>query len=157
MHGFKELYCFVHKKSAKSLAKRGFTDAIRSPRGWPSATTLELEHGVPLFLTQLSETLKREMTTTPFSSDAINASAVQHGRELQALGFNVSEVVHDYGDICQAVTELALDQGAAMTVAEFHSLNRCLDTAIAEAVTQHARMTAKRRTTEETEAIGVGD
>ena len=44
------------------------------------------------------------------------------------------------GDICQAVTELALEQHAPITTEEFHTLNRCLDTAIAEAVTEHGRV-----------------
>ena len=60
------------------------------------------------------------------------------------MGFDVSQVVHDYGDICQAITELAREQKAPITVKEFHTLNRCLDAAIAEAVTEHARITARR-------------
>jgi hypothetical protein len=103
----------------------------------------ELENGVPLFLTQLTETLVCEMAGTPFAGGAIAASAALRGRELRALGFNVSQVVHDYGDICQAITETAMDQHADISVEEFHILNRCLDTAIAEAVTEHARMTAQ--------------
>ena len=54
----------------------------------------------------------------------------------------MSQVVHDYGDVCQAITELALERKAPITVKEFHTLNRCLDTAIAEAVTEHARVIA---------------
>jgi hypothetical protein len=107
----------------------------------PSAD--ELETGVPLFLTQLTETLVCEMAGTPFAAGAIAASAALRGGELRALGFNVSQVVHDYGDICQAITETAIDQQAGITVEEFRILNRCLDTAIAEAVTEHARMTAQ--------------
>ena len=103
-------------------------------------STHELEHGVPLFLSQLSETLRRELSATPFASNAIGASAARHGGELLALGFTLSEVVHDYGDICQAVTELALEHQAPITTEEFHTLNRCLDTAIAEAVTEHGRV-----------------
>lgn len=57
-------------------------------------------------------------------------------------GYTVSQAVHDYGDICQAITELALELGAPISVKEFHTLNRCLDAAIAEAVTEHARVTA---------------
>src|SRR4029077_15364684 len=114
----------------------------------------ELEHGVPLFLTQLSETLRWETTPTPFSQNAIGASAVKHGRELRALGFNISQVVHDYGDICQAITEVAVAQHLPITTEEFHILNRCLDTAIAEAVTEHARMTAESRSAEEIERSG---
>jgi signal transduction histidine kinase len=123
-------------------------------RPWPTASTEELEHGVPLFLTQLSETLRCESTATPFAPDAIGASAALHGADLLALGFNVSQVVHDYGDICQAVTELAVEHEAPITTEEFHTLNRCLDTAIAEAVTEHARVTAKSKSIEEVERLG---
>ncbi len=123
-------------------------------RPWPLVSTSELEHGVPLFLTQLSETLRLEMTATPFSRKAIGASAVEHGRELRALGFNISQVVHDYGDICQAITEIAVEQHLPITTEEFHVLNRCLDAAIAEAVTEHARITAESRATEEIERSG---
>ena len=125
-----------------------------SARPWPPASPQELEHGVPLFLTQLSETLRWETTATPFSPTAIGSSAARHGRDLVALGFNVSQVVHDYGDICQAITELALERDAPVTTEEFHTLNRCLDTAIAEAVTEHARITAQRTGTEEIERLG---
>jgi len=123
-------------------------------RPWPLVSTSELEYGVPLFLTQLAETLHWETTATPFSQRAIGASAVKHGRELRALGFNISQVVHDYGDICQAITEIAVEQRCPITTEEFHTLNRCLDTAIAEAVTEHARITAELRSTEELERSG---
>ena len=66
----------------------------------------------------------------------------------------MSQVVHDYGDICQAVTELAIEQNAPITTDEFKTLNGCLDTAIAEAVTEHARITAESRSTEEHERSG---
>lgn len=93
-------------------------------------------------------------TPDPFSSDAIGSSATRHGAELSAAGCSVSQVVHDYGDICQAITEIALEQHAPITVEEFHTLNRCLDTAIAEAVTEHTRLTAQTRSHEEVERLG---
>lgn len=67
---------------------------------------------------------------TPGSSQVeIGSTAALHGRELLALGFNVSQVVHDYGDLCQAITELVVELDAPITAQEFHLLNRCLDTA----------------------------
>lgn len=123
-------------------------------RNGPSASSSDLEHGVSAFLGQLSETLRLEETATPFSPTAIGATAARHGRDLLGLGFNVSQVVHDYGDICQAITELALEQGAPIGIQEFHILNRCLDTAIAEAVTEHARITAQTAGAEENERRG---
>jgi signal transduction histidine kinase len=123
-------------------------------RPWPSVSDREIEHGVPLFLTQLSETLRLETTAAPFPSDAIGSSASRHGAELSAAGCNVAQVVHDYGDICQTITEIAVEQHAPITVEEFHTLNRCLDTAIAEAVTEHTRLTVQKRSEEEVERLG---
>jgi hypothetical protein len=102
-------------------------------RPWPAASAQELEHGVPLFPTQLSDTLRSALSPTASTaqSDAdITAGATRHGRELLDLGFTVSQVVHDYGDICQAVTELAIEAQAPITTEEFKTLNRCLDPGI---------------------------
>ena len=145
------LYEFVTTYRDAIIAKT--RDKVSS-RPWPPASTAELENGLPMFLTQLAETLRWEDTDTPFSHHAIGDSATRHGRDLLALGFTVSQVVHDYGDICQAITELAVEQNAPMTGEEFHILNRCLDTAIAEAVTEHARITAESRTADELERMG---
>ncbi len=145
------LYEFVTTYRDAIIAK---TRVKVSTRPWPPASTAELENGLPMFLTQLAETLRWEDTVTPFSTQAIGDSATRHGRDLLALGFTVSQVVHDYGDICQAVTELAVEQNAPITTREFHVLNRCLDTAIADAVTEHARLTGESRSADELERIG---
>jgi hypothetical protein len=41
-----------------------------------------------------------------------------------AGGYTIDQVVHDYGDVCQAVTELASEQNTFIAVDEFHTLNR---------------------------------
>ena len=74
-------------------------------RPWPAASPQELENGVPLFLSQLSEALRSASTGAAPSQSAIGASATRHGSDLLGRGFTVSQVVHDYGDICQAVTD----------------------------------------------------
>jgi hypothetical protein len=86
-------------------------DRVRG-RSWPHVSNHEIEHGVPLFLTQLVDTLRSETTTEPSSSDRIASTATQHGAELLAAGFTVAQVVHDYGDICQAITEIAIEHHA---------------------------------------------
>ena len=105
------------------------------------------DHGLPLFLSQLADTLYREEYTsvprasktekTPASTE-IGRSAAIHGAELLRSGYTVDQVVHDYGDVCQAVTELAFEQKVLVTVNEFRTLNRCLDNAIADAVTSYS-------------------
>ena len=123
-------------------------------RAWPSATANEVDNGVPLFLTQLAETLRGETTGTPYSPTAFGSTAIRRGRDVLVLGFTVSQVVHDYSDICQVITELALQQQTPITTEEFHTVNRYLETAIAEALTGHARIRAESRSTEELERSG---
>lgn len=65
--------------------------------------------------------------------------ATRHGRELAQKGFTVDQVVHDYGDLCQSITELALERKAPFEMKDFHTLNRCLDDVIADAVTEFIR------------------
>jgi signal transduction histidine kinase len=145
------LYKLIDEKRDDIVART--RERVQS-RPWPSVSSRELEFGVPLFLTQLSETLRLEATATPFSSDSIGSTATRHGGEMLTAGFTVSQVVHDYGDICQAITEIALEQRQPITVEEFHTLNRCLDTAIAEAVTEHTRLIAQKRAEEEVGRLG---
>ena len=64
-------------------------------------------------------------------------AAGQHGIELLNLGYKLSHVVHSYGAICQSVTEVASKRKAAISAGEFHAFNRCLDVAIAGAVTAY--------------------
>jgi hypothetical protein len=121
------------------------TRAKVASRSSPQTTAMELEHGVPLFLSQLSATLKEvaggkdgkdeAFAHSPSRTPAISQSAAEHGLSLLKFGFTIDQVVHDYGDVCQAVTELAEENGATLSIGEFQTLNRCLDNAIAGAVT----------------------
>jgi signal transduction histidine kinase len=104
-------------------------------RSVPAPTEEEIEHGVPVFLDQLADALRRHISPNP----DIAASAVRHGRELLLYGFTVSQVVHDYGDVCQAITELAVEENAPITADDFRMLNQSLDDAIAGAVTEFGR------------------
>jgi signal transduction histidine kinase len=110
----------------------------------PKATDEELATGIPLFLDQLIGALR---STAP-TSVAIEQSATLHGRALLKRGFTVAQVVHDYGGICQAVTELAEELKAPITSTEFHAFNRYLDDAIAQAVTEYAQQRERSMDTE---------
>lgn len=123
-----------------------------SRRASPPATPTELEHGVPLVLEQLvwalrceeeSPGLERERAfgatrKTPAAVENSRTSAL-HGKELLEEGYSVEQVVHDYGDICQSITELAQEKNATVSVEEFRTFNRLLDNAIADAVASFGR------------------
>ena len=145
------LHEFISTNRDELIAR---TRAKVAARPWPSASTEELDNGVPLFLNQLAETLRLETSRTPFSPSAIGSTAAKHGRDLLGMGFTVSQVVHDYGDVCQAITELAVEKKATITTEEFHTLNRCLDTAIAAAVTEYGRLKEETTSHHDVERLG---
>jgi signal transduction histidine kinase len=115
-----------------------------------NATTEQFRNGIPMFLDQLTRTLEAEQETgteaglkisgasggdgTALSEMGVSAAA--HGTNLLKLGYTVDQVVHDYGDLCQAITDLGFERDAPFSVDEFRTLNRCLDNAIADAVTE---------------------
>ena len=107
----------------------------------PAAAAQQAKRGVPLFLDQLSEALRRRkadgFSSSGRSSKEGNRTATLHGKQMQEEGYTVDQVVHDYGDVCQAVTELARERHTAITVDEFQILNQMLDNAIADAVSSY--------------------
>ena len=114
----------------------------RGPRAIPPG----LEHGIAIFIGQLAGMLAdqahggpqlAEESVDPAESQ-MRESAKLHGRELLRHNFTVEQVVHDYGDLCQAITEMALEKDVPITVHEFGILNFRLDGAIAGALTEYA-------------------
>src|SRR6185369_8702405 len=84
----------------------------------PRATPRELSHGVPLFLDQLIEVFPRairledgkDLAGGEQTDHDIAQTAARHGKELLAHDFTIEQVVHDYGDLCQSITELAVER-----------------------------------------------
>jgi signal transduction histidine kinase len=119
----------------------------------PRPTDDELEKGIPLFLDQLV-TILRQSTSPGLASPELADAAARHGGELRAKGFSVSQVVSDYGDVCQVVTELAHETGAPITVEEYQTFNLCLDNATAQAVSEYGRVRERGRSEDEARRLG---
>ena len=118
-------------------------------RSAPTANASELEHGVPIFLDQLIDTLGRAAGDPTGLGDrwsvvnrpaehAIAEQATRHGAELFRHKFTIDQVVHDYGDLCQAIMELAMERKTPVALDEFRVLNQSLDDAIAQAVSAYS-------------------
>jgi hypothetical protein len=146
-------YCMLHEflsERRTQLIEQCRVKVVK--RRTPQDGDADLEHGIPLFIEQLIKTLTVEQACDSqqslkvsgaadgedSSSSEIGVSAAQHGLELLHVGFTVDQVVHDYGDLCQAITETAFDVGVAINPQEFQTLNRCLDNAIADAVSKYS-------------------
>lgn len=126
--------------------------ALAARRPTHQAASFKLESGVPLFVDQLITTLRLEQSDDTRGSHDVSGSAggetadlseigvaaKMYGRQLSQQGFTVDQVVHNYGDVCQAISALAVETGSPIAAEEFMTLNRCLDNAIAGAVTEFA-------------------
>jgi signal transduction histidine kinase len=129
-------------------------------RTLPATSRSSQQHGIPIFLDQVIKTLHADKALQPIvriktsggsrpdssARSEIGATATRHGRELSRRGFTFDQVVRDYGDLCQAVTELASEKSTQIDVKEFRTLNHCLDNAIADAVTEFAYQTDMQTT-----------
>lgn len=142
------MHTFLANNRAELIARCSAKVLTRPHR---NATPEQLENGIPIFLDQLQRTLEAEGAGAPAAGLRISGnadggdlattyemgvSATAHGKQLLKLGYSVDQVVHDYGDLCQAITGLADERDAPFAVDEFRTLNRCLDNAIADAVTE---------------------
>ncbi len=83
----------------------------------------------------------------------MNDAASHHGRELLGAGFTVEQVVHGYGDLCQAITGLAFEKELSVPTEEFKTLNRCLDNVMAAAVMEFSAEHDSRLLQAETHAL----
>lgn len=145
------LQTFLAAHRGKLIERTRAKVALRSA---PQPTEEELTNGVPMFLTQLGEALRLEGLSHEADSHIVE-SAAKHGQDMLNRGYTVGQVVHDYGDVCQAVTELAVEMNAPIPTEEFNTLNRCLDNAIAEAVTEYGHHQEQRDSRRATERLGV--
>lgn len=105
-----------------------------------------LENGVPLFLSQLSDILCSETEAThrlvagegtDVGDKVVGGAARLNGAEMLRAGYSVDQMVYGYGDVCQSITEMAIEQDEGISADEFRTLNRCPDDAIADAVTAY--------------------
>ncbi len=163
------MHNFLANNRADLIARCKAKVALRPER---VATEEQLKDGIPMFLDQLTRTLQAEHggeseesvkisghsigTTLERSEMAISATA--HGKEMLTLGYTVDQVVHDYGDLCQSITDLAYERDAPFAVDEFRTLNRCLDNAVADAVKEFSfereAVLARRQTLDANERLG---
>ena len=169
---------FLRTNEAAILAN---TEAKALQLAGPRPASEQMKRGLPIFFRQLLDVLERSppdptdsevdndgMVRAAYAADEpaiaraagrpyeaeVALSAGAHGIELQKSGYTLSHVVHGYGAICQAITELALEKQVAISTEEFRQLNQCLDTAIAGAVTTFQAQRLEGDNARETEHLG---
>jgi signal transduction histidine kinase len=96
-------------------------------------THAQLVDHMPFFVDELTAALHPEALPLPPAGE----NAVEHGAQRFSLGFDVSEVVREYGALHRCVIELADEAGVAITSREQLVLVRSLSAGVANAVSQY--------------------
>lgn len=91
--------------------------------------------GAPVLLTPLANA----MAGNEHDVHRLGALAARHGEEMGRLGYKIADVVHAYGDIRQALNELAQDLGLALPVPQLWHLDNLLEDSLACALTAFER------------------
>lgn len=131
------------------------TQARVATRTCPKPSQMELANGIPIFLDQLVNALRLATSSGKADHAEIVETSSLHGQSLLRMGLTIAQVVHDYGDVCQAITELAISLDAQIPSHDFQVLNLCLDDAIAGAVTEFARQRERNIADEGTQHLGI--
>jgi signal transduction histidine kinase len=119
----------------------------------PRLSSEELRKGIPVFFEHLVSFLKIPRDGSP--SKELTSDAAVHGKELLRLQYTLSHVVHAYGAMCQAVTELAQVRGFVISTQDFNHLNLCLDVAIASAVSEFQFQSIEATSAREVQHLGL--
>jgi signal transduction histidine kinase len=93
----------------------------------------ELIDQMPLFIDELTAALHPQALPLPLAGE----NAIEHGAQRLSLGFNVGEVVREYGALHRCIIEIADEAGLTITSHEQTIIARCLTSGIAHAVSQY--------------------
>lgn len=110
---------------------------------WMRATRLEnttdslpaaelLDH-IPRFVDELVAALHPEALPLP----ALGESSIEHGAQRLSLGFNVGEVVREYGTLSRCILEISDEAGVAISIREQMVMSKLFTSGIANALSQY--------------------
>ena len=116
---------------------RRFVDGVReSDIGTAAIEKPLLLDGLPRFLERIIEALGDAPPTlaTDAGRSGPAATARDHGLQRWELGYDVRELVREYGILRDAILGLLIESGESIDIAEYRVLSRYISQGVAEAV-----------------------
>jgi len=95
----------------------------------------ELIDHIPAFVDELIRALHPDAMPLP----PMSAHAEEHGEQRLALGFDVAEVVREYGMLHECILQIAGEEKQAITPREHELIVKWLNVGIADAVAQYVK------------------
>jgi signal transduction histidine kinase len=126
---------FALLKSERERLVSCWGQSIRSAIVSAALPKAELLDRVPAFVDEIIAALYPDAIPLPTTSD----NALEHGAQRLRLGFDVGEIVREYGLLHQCILQLAEEANLVISLHEQQVVARWLNTGIAEAVAQYVR------------------
>jgi hypothetical protein len=117
------LHQFIVAHHAEIIRRCRASGALRSP----ATVDGEDDRRVSLFLDQVAVVLRGDLRASP----EMARLATAHGHDRVWRGLSAARIVHDYGDVRQAIADLAVHTGAAISAVDGRVLDDCVYLAIA--------------------------
>ena len=144
------LYAFMQAHRAEIIRRTRMQRETRSSLP-PSAD--EITMGIPLFVDELTAVVGAFAADSK-PAESMARSAGETGERMLRNGFTIGQVVHGYGDVCQAVARTVDAVGATLGGDDYRVLNQALDDAIAAAVSSFEAARASTAVAQEAERLG---
>ena len=118
---------------------------------YPDRTDEDLNHGFATFVDEVIDALRENASD---SAAPRESNAAKHAIARKRQGFDLSRVIHDYGLVCDSISELLNKYDKQPSAREFQILNRCIDEAISHAAEAFWSETHEEDSQEKTERLG---
>jgi signal transduction histidine kinase len=131
--GSGRLFALLKEQRARLI--QGWSQKIRATVADASLPRAELLDHIPAFVDELTQALYPDALPLPPGSP----TAAEHGEQRLRLGFNVSEVVREYGALHACILDLAGEAGVTLTPQEQGVVQEWISTGVADAVGEYVR------------------
>ena len=118
-------------KSVRDALVARWSEKVKAEVAAAPLPAVELTDHMPAFVDELIEAAGAPSQALP------SAPAAQHGSQRLRLGFNVGEVVREYGLLQACIFELVSGTGYSLQTADLVLIGHVLNQGIAEAISQY--------------------
>jgi signal transduction histidine kinase len=110
---------------------------------------------LPTYVDEVIGALKRAAgEADPSAPPHQSAAAAEHGRRRERQGVGITEVVHDFAVVCDAMTVIAAEQGVTICPREWQVMNEAIDAGISQAISEYWEQNRQRTNKETAEHLG---
>ncbi len=139
------LYEVLTARRAELIAR--WSERLRSNVVSATLPRAELVDHIPAFVDEITRALYPDAVPLP----PMSSHAEEHGEQRLQLGFDVAEVVREYGALHECILEIADRAGLVISVRDQEVVVKFLNAGIADAVSQYVRhrdLETQRQTSE---------